>query len=177
LALSVLTRISHRAGTLLGGCRTGGASAQPKWRVRLPALCQSDCSFPRLVGYLLYEQLQGKLLAAYNINQASPGVPGPRYVPLNSWEEYTRRLWRRQPMPDALRTPPCGKKHLPGPNRDKLRYTLGRLKATRQARARNQKVSSGGRAVVLQPNLVKSLEERHRWACCFVFWEQFPSAC
>ena len=80
-------------------------------------------------------------------------------------------------MPDALRTPPCGKKHLAGPNRDKLRYTLGRLKATRQARARNQKVSSGGRAVVLQPNLVKSLEERHRWACCFVFWEQFPSAC
>jgi len=25
--------------------------------------------------------------------------------------------------------------------------------------------------------LVKSLEERYRWACYSVFWEQFPSAC
>jgi len=80
-------------------------------------------------------------------------------------------------MPDELRTPRCGKKHLPGPNSDKLRYTLGRLKGTRQAWARNQKVSSGGRAVVLQPKLVKSFEERHRWACGYVSWEQFPSAC
>ena len=49
-------------------------------RVRLPELCQSDCSFPRLVGYLLNEQLQGKLLSAYKISQACPGVPGPRYA-------------------------------------------------------------------------------------------------
>jgi hypothetical protein len=26
------------------------------------------------------------------------------------------------------------------------------------------------------PNLVKSIEERHRWACGSVFLEQFPSA-
>jgi len=45
-------------------------------RVRLPELCQSDRSFPRLVGYLLYEQLQGKLLSAYKISQACPGVLG-----------------------------------------------------------------------------------------------------
>jgi hypothetical protein len=80
-------------------------------------------------------------------------------------------------MPDALRTPSCGKRHRPGPNRGKLTYTLGRRKTTRRAPARNQKVISGGRAVVPQPNLVKSLEERHRWVCCSVFWEQFPSAC
>jgi hypothetical protein len=50
-------------------CRCGS-------RVRLPELCRSDCSFPRLVGYLLNEQLQGKLLSAYKIIQAYPGVPG-----------------------------------------------------------------------------------------------------
>jgi hypothetical protein len=53
-------------------------------RVRRPELCQSDRSFPRLVGYLLYEQLQGKLLSAYKISQAFPGVPGPRYACLTS---------------------------------------------------------------------------------------------
>ncbi len=31
------------------------------------------------VGYLLNEQLQGKLLSAYKISQAYPGAPGPRY--------------------------------------------------------------------------------------------------
>ncbi len=36
-------------------------------------------SFPRLVGHLLKEPLQGKLLSAYKINQAYPGVPGPCY--------------------------------------------------------------------------------------------------
>ena len=47
----------------------------------------------------------------------------------------------------------------------------------RRAPARNQKVSSGGRAAVPQPKLVKNLKERHRWACCSVFWERFLSAC
>ena len=61
-------------------------------RVRLPELCQSDCSFPRLVGYLLYEQLQGKLLSAYKISQAFPGVPGPRYSPLHAGPRQARWL-------------------------------------------------------------------------------------
>jgi hypothetical protein len=64
-------------------------------RVRLPELCQSDYSFPRLVGYLLNEQLQGKLLSAYKISQAYPGVPTPRYpqsekVPVHSTLAFTR---------------------------------------------------------------------------------------
>ena len=37
-------------------------------------------SSPRLVGYLLNGQLQGKLLSAYKISQAFPGVPGQRYA-------------------------------------------------------------------------------------------------
>jgi len=46
--------------------------------VRRPEFCQSDCSFPPLVGYLLNDQLQGKLPSSYEISQACPGVPGPR---------------------------------------------------------------------------------------------------
>ena len=61
-------------------------------RVRRPELCQSDRSSPRLVGYLLYEQLQGKLLSAYKISQAFPGVPAPRYALLRSG---TRESGRR----------------------------------------------------------------------------------
>jgi len=44
-------------------------------RVRLPGLRRSDYSDPRLFGYLSNEQLQGKLLSAYKISQAYPGVP------------------------------------------------------------------------------------------------------
>ena len=46
-------------------------------RVRLPELRQSDCSSPRLVGYLSNEQLQGKLLSSYEISQVYPGAPEP----------------------------------------------------------------------------------------------------
>jgi hypothetical protein len=49
-------------------------------RVRLPGLRQRDYSRPRLVSYLLYEQLQGVLSTAYKISQAFPVVPGPRYA-------------------------------------------------------------------------------------------------
>jgi hypothetical protein len=45
-------------------------------RVRLPGLRQRDYFRPRLVGYLLNEQLQGKLLSSYKISQAYLGVPG-----------------------------------------------------------------------------------------------------
>jgi len=37
-------------------------------RVRLPEPCQSDFSFPRREDRLLHEQLQGKLLSAYQVN-------------------------------------------------------------------------------------------------------------
>jgi hypothetical protein len=46
-------------------CRDGS-------RVRLPELRRPDCSFPRLLGYLLNEQLQGKLVSAYKTSQACP---------------------------------------------------------------------------------------------------------
>ncbi len=49
-------------------------------RVRLPGLRRRNCSHPRPVGYLLNEQLQGKLLSAYKISQAYPGAPGPRLL-------------------------------------------------------------------------------------------------
>src|SRR5208282_3684182 len=43
--------------------------------VRLARLRVTDCSAPRGLGYLLNGQLQGKLLSAYKISQASPGAP------------------------------------------------------------------------------------------------------
>jgi hypothetical protein len=49
-------------------------------RVRLARLRQPDLSHSRWFGYLLNEQLQGKLLSSYKISQASPGAPVPRYA-------------------------------------------------------------------------------------------------
>ena len=49
-------------------------------RVRLARLRVTDCSAPRGLGYLLNGQLQGRLLSAYKISQAFPGVPGQRYA-------------------------------------------------------------------------------------------------
>jgi len=49
--------------------------------VRLPELRRSDCSSPRLVGYLSNEQLQGKLLSSYKISQACPGAPSVALQP------------------------------------------------------------------------------------------------
>jgi hypothetical protein len=44
-------------------------------RVRLARLRVTDCSAPRGLRYLLNGQLQGKLLSAHEISQASPGAP------------------------------------------------------------------------------------------------------
>src|ERR1017187_3831520 len=46
-------------------------------RVRPQALRRSDRSIPQLVGPLAFEQLQRKLLSAYKISRACPGVPSP----------------------------------------------------------------------------------------------------
>src|SRR5271157_986755 len=93
-----------------------------------------------------------------------------------------RLLWGQEAIDDGptadsfLRKRVLPKEYGPGPKGGKLAYTLGCRKATRRAPAWNQNTTSGGRAAVPQPNLAKSLEERHPWACCFVFWERFPSA-
>jgi hypothetical protein len=44
-------------------------------RVRFARLRVTDCSAPRGLRYLLNGQLQGKLLSAHEISQASPGAP------------------------------------------------------------------------------------------------------
>jgi hypothetical protein len=44
-------------------------------RIRLTRLRQTNYFVPRSLGYLSNGQLQGKLLSAYKISQASPGAP------------------------------------------------------------------------------------------------------
>jgi hypothetical protein len=41
----------------------------------------------------LNEQLQGKLLSAYKISQAFPGVPGPRYESIKPPVTYVKSDW------------------------------------------------------------------------------------
>ena len=90
----------------------------PRWRTSLSSAphvladdrlgsCKSDCSFARLVGCVLYEQLQGKLLLSYEISQACPGISGQRYGCFTAARNYA--VWDFAPlMKEKKLTPDFG---------------------------------------------------------------------